>query len=109
VVSLAYVQLLDFISDHTPTVLKSVCEALRLCLPALLLSTQPSKILDIIYRLLPLGEIAYWLTKVELLQTLGCLDYTVLSTLDKALPQVILNRVVFRLIGDSDYRYLLYD
>lgn len=43
VVSGAYECLLDFISDHTPIVLKSVCEALRICLPVLLVSTQPTK------------------------------------------------------------------
>lgn len=42
-VSGAYECLLDFISDHTPIVLKSVCEALRICLPVLLVSTQPTK------------------------------------------------------------------
>lgn len=59
---------------------------------------------DIVHRLLPLGENSYWLTKVELLQTLGCLDYTILSLYDKKVCEVILNRVVFKLIGDSDYR-----
>lgn len=59
---------------------------------------------DIVHRLLPLGEITYWLTKVELLQTLGCLDYTILSLYDKKVSEVILNHVVFKLIGDNDYR-----
>lgn len=56
------------------------------------------------HKLLPLGEVSYWLAKVEFLQTLGCLDYTILSLFDKKIPQVILKQVVFRLIGDSDYR-----
>lgn len=42
-VAASYKHLLDFIDDHTPVVLKSVCEALRLCLPMLLLSTQPTR------------------------------------------------------------------
>lgn len=58
------------------------------------------------HKLLPLSESSYWLTKVELLQTLGCLDYTILPIYDKALPEVILNNVVFRLVGDGDYRYV---
>lgn len=65
--------------------------------------------MDIVHRLLPLGEISYWLTKVELLQTLGCLDYTSLSLFDKKISEVILNRVVFKLIGDTDYRFVVYN
>lgn len=60
---------------------------------------------DIVRRLLPLGEISYWLTKVELLQTLACLDYTILALFDKKISEVILKHVVFKLIGDNDYRY----
>lgn len=43
VTSVAYEYLVEFINDRTPIVLKSVCEALRLCLPALSLSTQPTR------------------------------------------------------------------
>ncbi len=43
VTTIAYEYLLDFIGDHTPTVLKSVCEALRLCLPLVLVSSQPTR------------------------------------------------------------------
>lgn len=56
------------------------------------------------HKLLPLAESSYWLTKVELLQTLGCLDYTILPLYDKTLPEVVLNQVVFKLVGDSDFR-----
>ena len=63
---------------------------------------------DIVHRLLPLGESSYWLTKVELLQTLSCLDYTILHLYDKTLPEKILNHMVFKLVGDSDYRYRPY-
>lgn len=59
---------------------------------------------DIVHKLLPLGESSYWLTKVELLETLSCLDFTVLSFYDAQITEVILQSIVFKLIGDSDYR-----
>lgn len=65
-------------------------------------------VLDIVHKLLPLGESSYWLTKVELLQTLGCIDFTILSLFDKNVAEVILKHVVFKLIGDGDYRYVVY-
>lgn len=43
VVSSAYDYLVEFIHDSAPIVLKSVCEAMKLCLPMLLMSTQPIK------------------------------------------------------------------
>ena len=64
-------------------------------------------VVDIVHKLLPLGEVSYWLAKVEFLQTLGCLDYTILSLFDNKIPKVILNQVVFKLIGDSDYRQVI--
>lgn len=43
IVSAAYDYLVEFVSDGTPIVLKSVCEAMRVCLPVVLLSTQPTR------------------------------------------------------------------
>ena len=51
-------------------------------------------------------ESSYWLTKVELLQTLGCLDFSVLAIFDRKITETILTSVVFQLVGDSDYRYV---
>ena len=62
-------------------------------------------VVDILHKLLPLSESPYWLTKVELLQTLGCLNFTILALLQKKMPEIVLNGVVFKLIGDNDYRY----
>ena len=59
----------------------------------------------IIELLLPLRESTYWLTKVELLQTLGCLYFTDLALTDPDLPQTVLEGVVFMLLGDTDHRY----
>ena len=42
-VSTAYDCLVEFINDETPIVLKSVCEAMRVCLPLLLSSSQPTR------------------------------------------------------------------
>ena len=39
VISISYEHLFDLIEDETPIVMKSVCEALRLCLPTMLYST----------------------------------------------------------------------
>lgn len=39
VIATSYKHLFDLIEDETPIVLKSVCEALRLCLPTMLYST----------------------------------------------------------------------
>jgi hypothetical protein len=64
-------------------------------------------VIDVVRRLLPFGEISYWLTKVELLQTLACLDYTVVALFDSKIPGVIFHHVVLKLIGDSDHRYSL--
>lgn len=61
-------------------------------------------VIDIVQKLLPLCESTYWLTKVELLETLGCLDFSVLSLFDKKVGEVVLQKVVFKLIGDNDYR-----
>ena len=65
-------------------------------------------VVDIVQKLLPLGESTYWLTKVELLETFGCLDFTVLSLFDKKAAEVFLQSLVFKLIGDSDYRHVVY-
>ena len=62
-------------------------------------------VIDILHKLLPFRESSYWLTKVELLQTLGCLDFTSLALLDSQLPEVVLNAVIFQLLGDVDHRY----
>lgn len=43
IVSIAYNYLFELIHDSTPVVLKSICEAMRLCLPMLLLSSQPAR------------------------------------------------------------------
>ncbi len=63
-------------------------------------------VLDILYKLLPLCESPYWLTKVELLQTLSCLDFTIIALFEENVPESILSDVVFKLIGDNDYRYV---
>ncbi len=62
--------------------------------------------IEILHKLLPFRESSYWLTKVELLQTLGCLDFTSLAVLDSQLPEVVLSEVIFKLLGDVDHRYM---
>lgn len=61
-------------------------------------------VIEILHKLLPFRESPYWLTKVELLQTLGCLDFTSLAVLDSQLPEVVLSEVIFKLLGDIDHR-----
>lgn len=60
--------------------------------------------LAILHALLPLRASSYWLTKVELLQTLACLDFTSLALVDHKLPAVALNEIVFPLLADTDHR-----
>ena len=64
--------------------------------------------LDVLKKLLPLSESSYWLTKVELLQTLGCLDFTILALQDNKLPENVLNGVVLKLLRDNDHRSLFF-
>lgn len=64
-------------------------------------------VLEVLKKLLPLCESSYWLTKAELLQTLACLDFTILALQDKRLPENVLYDVVFKLLGDNDHRYAL--
>jgi len=59
----------------------------------------------ILYQLLPLCDSSYWLTKVELLQTLACLEFTSLAVTDNQLPHRVLKGIVFTLLADSDHRY----
>ena len=60
--------------------------------------------MSIIRRLLSFREGSYWLTKVELLLTLSCLDFTSLAIAENRLPKEIINDIVFPLLGDSDHR-----
>ena len=43
IVSVSFENLFNLISDETPVVLKSVCEALQLCLPSMVHSTMYNK------------------------------------------------------------------
>ena len=54
--------------------------------------------------LLPFKNSSYWLTKVELLQTLACLDFTSLALGDSRLPSIVLKEAVMVLLGDPDHR-----
>lgn len=60
---------------------------------------------DIIHRLLPLRCSSYWLTKVELLQTLFCLDLTALAIVEEGLPETVLFGVVLVMLKDPDHRF----
>lgn len=61
----------------------------------------------IIQKLLPLHTSPYWLTKVELLQTLSCLEFNSLAMTDSHLPDAVLKGVIFTLLADSDHRWAL--
>lgn len=98
-------QLLGAILDsEVPVVLKAVCEALRVCLPPLLACSHPKLALVLLNKLLTLTNHSYWLLKVELLQTLSVLDYTLLAVEEPAALSKVLDQVVFPMLGDSDHR-----
>ena len=98
-------QLLGSILDSkVPVVLKAVCEALRVCLPSLLTCSQPRLAVSLLNKLLTLTSHSYWLLKVELLQTLSVLDYTLLTVEEPAISSKVLEQVVFPMLGDSDHR-----
>jgi hypothetical protein len=59
---------------------------------------------DFVYKLLPLRESSYWRTKVQLLETLGGLDFTSIAVYCPRIPEAVLTDVVFNLLGDSDHR-----
>lgn len=77
-----------------------------MCVDSLIMVTVYT-VVDVVHELMPLSESSYWLTKIELLQTLGCLDYTALSLYDNKLSENVLKQVIFKLIGDNDYRYII--
>ena len=90
--------------NDSPVILKAACEALRICLPLLLSSSQPSLAIDLLNILLSLYGSSYWLLKVELLQTLAVIDYSILALLDPSIPLKVLNEVALSLLGDPDHR-----
>ncbi|KAL5499651.1 hypothetical protein EMCRGX_G011104 [Ephydatia muelleri] len=90
--------------DDTPVVLKALCEALQVCLPTMTSSSSPKKAIALLRSVLPLSASPYWLTKVELLQTLSPLEFTSLSAVDPALPRTVLHGIVLPLLSDSDHR-----
>ena len=59
---------------------------------------------EFVYKLLPLRESSYWRTKVQLLETLGGLDFTSIAVYCPRIPEAVLTDVVFNLLGDSDHR-----
>ena len=61
----------------------------------------------ILHKLLPLHKSSYWLTKVELLQTLSCLEFNSLAMTDSHLPDAVLKGVIFTLLADSDHRWAI--
>lgn len=61
-------------------------------------------VVEFVYKLLPLRESSYWRTKIQLLETLGGLDFTSIAVYAPHLPETVLTDVVFNLLGDSDHR-----
>ncbi len=57
-------------------------------------------------KLVQLANSSYWLTKVELLQTLHCLDFTVLSLQNRNLADSIYYGVILDLLDDNDHRFV---
>ena len=92
------------VRDDAPVVLKSLCEALQVCLPAMTSSSSPKRAISLLRSVLPLSSSSYWLTKVELLQTLSPLEFTSLSAVDPSLPRAVLRGIVLPLLSDSDHR-----
>lgn len=92
------------LSSEVATILKSACEAIRLCLPLLLTSTHPHIGVKLLKKLMNLIDVNYWLLKVELLETLSVIDYAQLAVVEPSLLSKILEEVVFPLINDTDHR-----
>ena len=90
--------------SDSPVILKAACEALRVCLPLLLSSSQPSLAIDLLNILLSLHSSSYWLLKVELLQTLAVVDYSILALMEPSIPLKVLNEVALSLLSDPDHR-----
>ena len=90
--------------DDTPVVLKALCEALQVCLPVMTSSSSPKRAIALLRSVLPLSSSPYWLTKVELLQTLSPVEYTSLAAADPTLPHIVLHGIVLPLLSDTDHR-----
>lgn len=94
----------DTTKDDAPVVLKALCEALQVCLPTVTSSSSPKRAIVLLRLVLPLSSSPYWLTKVELLQTLSTLEFTSLSAVDPALPRTVLHEIVLPPLSDTDHR-----
>lgn len=78
--------LADAILDETTTCARQACQAVRTCLPALLLSTRAEYGVELLSRLLSLKDNSYWLLKVEVLGVIQELDFVLLAHLEESLP-----------------------
>ena len=63
-------------------------------------------VIIVVKKLVQLSDSPYWLTKVELLQTLRCLDFAVMSMQNQMLAKNIFEGIVLDLLDDSDYRFV---
>ncbi|KAG7461857.1 hypothetical protein MATL_G00195620 [Megalops atlanticus] len=108
------------LKDESSVTCKMACSAVRHCIMTLCNSSFSELGLQLIIDLLTLRESSYWLVRTELLETLGELDFRLVSYLERntdclhkgdhhytkllKLQDRVLNDVVIPLLGDEDPR-----
>ena len=102
-----YIQIfMEGIKDESQQVHKACCDATKICVPALMKTTQADLVIDLFEALLPLHLSSYWLVKTALLEVIKEINFSYwhcFTNRSTYLQNEVLNSL-FVMLADEDIR-----